>query len=91
MQLRKKSERLATASKATARKTRDELKSQVAKLRESIAAGKVGAQKMRSDLALVRWDLADASHHLSHALHVDKAIDKVEKAIAKKRGAGKKS
>jgi hypothetical protein len=63
----------------------------VTKLKTSASAAKEEARNIRSKLVLVRKDLADARHHLSHALHVDRAIVKLEKAMARRKAARKKA
>jgi hypothetical protein len=90
-QLRKKAERLAAASKSSAVKTRKELQLQVTKLKKTASAAKEEARNTRKELVLVRRDLADARYRLSHALHIDKAIAKVEKTMAKRKAARKKA
>jgi DNA anti-recombination protein RmuC len=90
-QLKIEAKQLATTSKSTAARTRIEFQSQVAKLKATISKAKDEARKTRSELVLVWKELAEARQHLSHALHIDKAIVRVEDAIAERRTARKKA
>lgn len=89
-QLKSKADRLAKTSKSMAEKTRQTLEVQVAKYKKMGKAAREEASVARNELGIVRRDLADARQHLSHALHIDRAISKVEKAMAKKRAAKQK-
>lgn len=90
-QLKARAEKLAATSKSSAEKTRLQLQSQVAKLKAAATAAKQEARKTADELVLVRKDLADARRHLSHALHVDRAIARLEKALAKRKTTVKKA
>lgn len=89
--IKKKSVRLATMSKSSAKKARTELQAQRAKLRVAVKHAREEARETRAELAIVRKDLAEARRHLSHALHVDKAIGRVEQKIAERKAARKKA
>ena len=45
---------------------------------------KEDASKFRADLVPVMGDLASARDHLAHALHIDRAIAKIQRELAKK-------
>ena len=83
VQLRKKADRLARSTKATVGR---ELKGQIGKLEKMLEAAQAEANTLRKDLVPVRKKLADARSHLSHALHLDKAMATLEKELAKALG-----
>lgn len=76
--LKVKRDRLASVSRSTKTKTTQNLKAAIAKSRQSIADAKAEGRRMRAELKIVRRDLADASRHLSHALHIDRAVTSVD-------------
>ena len=82
-QLQKKADRLA---KATGVKAKRELRSQILKLDKTRATAMSDSKEMRGELAIVRDDLSSARKHLTHALHIDKAMAKIEKELAKRFG-----
>ncbi len=91
IQVKSKAERLAAASKSSADKSRKELESQLTKLKKALTAARAEARKTRDELTLVGKDLVDARHHLSIALHIDKAMVKIEQMIAKRKVARKRA
>jgi hypothetical protein len=59
------------------------IKTQVKELRQVLAGARDKTRGIRSELAAVRADLASAGDHLSRALHVDKAMARLEKQWAR--------
>ena len=86
--LQKKSERLANT---TATKAKRELKKQIRKLEKMLDGARGDAAKLRKDLGPVMDDLANARDHLSHALHVDRAMAKIRRQFSGKPKAKKKA
>ena len=48
-----------------------------------------GRAKLRKDIAPVTEDLKSARNHLKHALRIDRAMDGIQKELAKKAGKKK--
>lgn len=86
--LQKKSERLANT---TATKAKRELRKQISKLEKMLDGARSDATQLRKDLAPVMTDLANARDHLSHALHVDRAMAKIRRQLGSKPKAKKKA
>ena len=86
--LQKKSERLANT---TATKAKRELKKQIRKLEKMLDGARSDAAQLRKDLGPVMTDLANARDHLSHALHVDRAMAKIRQKLGGKPKAKKKA
>ena len=90
--MQRKSERLAST---TATKAKRELRKQIRGLEKMLDAARDDAAQLRKDLVPVMDDLANARTHLSHALHIDRALAKVRRQLmgkpaAKKKATGKK-
>jgi hypothetical protein len=88
LQLQRKTERLATT---TANKAKRELKKQIRSLEKALEGARDDAVELRKDLAPVMEDLANARDHLSHALHIDRALAKVRRQLIGKPAAKKKA
>lgn len=84
-ELKVKKDRLASASRSTKTKATQNLKAAIAKSKQSIADTKAEGKRMRAELKIVRHDLADASRHLSHALHIDRAVSSMELKVRSAR------
>ena len=87
LQIQKKTERLA---KTTAAKAEKELKGQIAALKKAADEARQEAKSIRADLGAVSDDLGKARHHFAHALHIDRALDKIEKQLGMKKKVVKK-
>jgi len=59
-----------------------------AKLKRGLADAKAEARLMRAEFKIVSADLRDAGTHISHALHIDRAVQSIE---AKAKAAMQKS
>lgn len=88
LQLQKKAERLATT---TAAKGKRELKSQIHKLEKMLGGAKSDAVQLRKDLVPVMDDLANARHHLAHALRIDRAMASIQRELSTKPATKKKT
>jgi seryl-tRNA synthetase len=88
LQLQKKSERLVTT---TATKAKRELNKQIRNLQKTLDEAKKDAAQLRRELAPVKDDLTNARNHLVHALHIDRALAKIQRQLSWKPAAPKKS
>jgi len=85
--LQKKSERLVNT---TARKAKQELNRQIRNLQKMLDEARSDAAKLRTELAPVKDDLTNARNHLAHALHIDRALAKIQRQLSRKPAAPKK-
>lgn len=74
-QIAAKTERL---SATTLDRTRETLNKQLAELKALRDSTREDTRGMRAELALVRTDLASARDHFARALHIDKALARLE-------------
>jgi chromosome segregation ATPase len=87
VELQKKSERLLNT---TATKAKRELNKQIRKLQKMLDEARSDAAKLRKELAPVKDDLTNARNHLVHALHIDRALAKIQRQLSRKPAAPKK-
>jgi ABC-type transporter Mla subunit MlaD len=88
-QLKIKLKQLAATSKSNAKKTHEKYTAQAENLKKATRAAKAEAAIIRNELSIVKKDLADAGHHLSHAMHIDKSVERMAKMLGRKKKATK--
>jgi predicted nucleic acid-binding Zn-ribbon protein len=86
LQLQRRSERLLNT---TASKAKRELNKQIRKLQKGLEEARNDAAKLRKDLGPVKDDLTYARNHLAHALHIDRALAKIQRQLKTKPAAKK--
>ncbi len=86
LQLQRRSERLLNT---TASKAKRELNKQIRKLQKGLEEARNDAAKLRNDLGPVKDDLTNARNHLAHALHIDRALARIQRQLKPKPVAKK--